>query len=1021
MTVNTTKGMLGARRPSFTLDDASRMAAEHFGIACEAITSLPSYADQNFLIRTRDARYVLKVAHAAVSVTDLELQQAALTYLAAKRADFARVLTTNSGSCTASVLATGGGKHHIWMLTYLEGSPLGTVRPQFPHLLYGLGVFLGGVDRDLAGFAHPHAARYCEWDLLQAATLRKYLPCISDENQRTLVAGALDRFESRVLPKLLGLRKSIIHNDANDYNVLVAGAGYNVRICGLLDFGDMVRAPLVCEVAIAATYVMLSKPDPVGAAVHVVRGYHKANPLLEVELELLHDLIIARLCSSVLVSAYRTRLEPENAYLRISEEPAWELLQRLCAGSRLFALYRFREACGLPVCPPAVRTIAWLKKNAGTFASVTQPDVRTVPPLVLDLSVGNPQFGMPVQDVSRVSRALFAQIRRAGARVGVGRYDEPRLVYTSAQFWHSNNEYDERRTIHLGIDLFQEAGTPVYAPLDGVVHRLQKREQPLDYGGLIILRHEVDDVSFYTLYGHLSHASVDALQIGTVVLKGQRFASFGHSAENGGWVPHLHFQVLGDLLEDQEVPVGVAPASQRAVWLGICPDPNLILGIPGRCFPPRSWAADQIGRLRKRHVGTNLSLSYRTPLHIVRGFRQHLYDTTGRAFLDAVNNVPHVGHCHPRVVRAAQRQQLVLNTNTRYLHEALVRYAQRLAAKLPDPLNVCFFVNSGSEANDLALRLAHAHTNARGMVVLEGAYHGHLSSLISISPYKFDGPGGKGAPSHVQIARVPDTYRGPYRGPDAARRYAESVGEAIQRLSMPLCAFICESMMGCGGQVEFPPGYLQAAYALVRQAGGVCIADEVQVGFGRVGSHFWGFETQGVIPDIIVLGKPMGNGHPLAGVVTTRAIADSFDNGMEFFSTCGGNPVSCAVGLAVLDVIEEECLQANALNTGRYLHARLKALQEMHPVVGSVRGRGLFLGMELVSDRNRREPAADQAAYVVNRMCERGVLISTDGPYGNVLKIKPPMVFVRDDADQLASTLEQVLAEDFVAGSYRFT
>ncbi len=1006
--------LLGSKAPTFEAHEAEHIAADHFGIVGIA-TALPSHVDQNFLIKARDARYVLKIANASADPAALDLQHTVLLYLAERRTEFAHLQMTRSGACTARVKAPGGSFHYVWMVTYLKGRTLGTVRPHMPHLLRGLGTLLGGLDRVLAGFAHPHAARYHAWDLRHAAGLRCYLPNINDEGRRAMVARALERFEGSILPQLLSLRQSIIHNDANDYNVLVTGAGYEAQVSGLVDFGDMVYTHLVCEVAIAATYVMLGKPDPVGVAAHVISGYHQAYPLQEVELELLYDLVIARLCSSVLVSAYRTTVEPENEYLRISEAPAWALLNRLYAGSRSLALYRFREACGLPVCPSTERAVAWLKEHAGEFAPVVQPDMRKVLPFVLDASVANPQMGMPMRDVHKASQALLARVGRAGAAVGVGQYDEPRLIYTAAQFRHPNNEFDERRTIHLGIDLFQEAGSPVFAPLDGVVHSLEKCAQPLDFGGLVILRHEVDDATFYTLYGHLSRASVDDLKKGSAVCKGQQLAKLGTPEENGGWVPHLHFQLFGDLLEEEGARMGVAPASQRAVWLGICPDPNLILGIPKQCFPPRAWEVDQIKRLRKQHLGGNLSLSYRTPLHIVRGIGRHLYDAAGRAYLDAVNNVPHVGHCHPAVVRAAQRQQPILSTNTRYLHAALVQYAQRIAGTMPDPLEVCFFVNSGSEANDLALRLAHAYTSAAGIVVLDGAYHGHLSSLIAISPYKFDGPGGEGAPHHVQMALTPDTYRGPHRGHDAWERYAESVREAVQNLGRPLCAFICESLLGCGGQIEFPPGYLKAAYDYVRQAGGLCIADEVQVGFGRVGSHFWGFETQGVVPDIVVLGKPIGNGHPLAGVVTTRTIADAFDNGMEFFSTFGGNPVSCAVGMAVLDVMEQEHLQENALRTGNYLRARLEALKELHPIVGDVRGRGLFLGVELVVDRVKRAPATGKAAYVANRMCDRGVLVSTDGPFRNVLKIKPPLVFTAADADLLVDTLRDILTEDYVA------
>jgi 4-aminobutyrate aminotransferase-like enzyme len=396
-----------------------------------------------------------------------------------------------------------------------------------------------------------------------------------------------------------------------------------------------------------------------------------------------------------------------------------------------------------------------------------------------------------------------------------------------------------------------------------------------------------------------------------------------------------------------------------------------------------------------------------------------LYDADGRTYLDAVNNVPHVGHCHPRVVDAGRRQMAVLNTNTRYLHERLVEYAERLCATLPDPLRVCYFVNSGSEANELALRLARCVTGSRETIVVDVAYHGNTNAAVEISPYKFDGPGGSGAPPHVHVVPTPDAYRGVYQehGEDAASRYASHVAATVDRLAADgrrPGAFIAESILSCAGQIVLPPGYLHAAYEAVREAGGLCIADEVQVGFGRVGSHFWAFETQGVVPDIVTMGKPIGNGHPLGAVVTTPEIARAFANGMEYFNTYGGNPVSCAVGLAVLDVVRDERLQDRARDVGAHLLAGLRALMSRHPLIGDVRGLGLFVGVELVRHRDTREPAGTEAGLVANRMRDRGVLVSTDGPFHNVLKIKPPLCFTAWDADHLVSTLDGILGEDYL-------
>jgi 4-aminobutyrate aminotransferase-like enzyme len=397
---------------------------------------------------------------------------------------------------------------------------------------------------------------------------------------------------------------------------------------------------------------------------------------------------------------------------------------------------------------------------------------------------------------------------------------------------------------------------------------------------------------------------------------------------------------------------------------------------------------------RQQLLSRNLSVAYENPVNIVRGSMQYLYDDEGRRYLDAYNNVAHVGHCHPKVVAAGQQQMQLLNTNTRYLGELVIRYAEDLTATLPDSLSVCFFVNSGSEANELAIRLARTHTKARDLIVLDHAYHGNTTTLIDISPYKHDGPGGEGPPSWVHKTPLPASDKD-------AQDVVDLIGER-------LCGFIAESMPSVAGQIVLPEGYLAKVYDAVRGAGGVCIADEVQTGYGRIGTHFYAFEKYGVVPDIVVLGKPIGNGHPIGAVITTRAIADSFDNGMEFFSTFGGNNVSCAIGLKVLEVVQEENLQAHALQVGERLLAGLRDLQQRHEIIADVRGSGLFLGVELVREHN---PATLEANRVVNQMREHGILLGTDGPFHNVLKIRPPMPFSETDADDLLTTLDIVLQD----------
>ena len=432
--------------------------------------------------------------------------------------------------------------------------------------------------------------------------------------------------------------------------------------------------------------------------------------------------------------------------------------------------------------------------------------------------------------------------------------------------------------------------------------------------------------------------------------------------------------------------------------------------------PDPAMTADEILAKRRARLGPSLSLSYRTPLHIVRGLGAYLYDADGRAYLDCVNNVAHVGHAHPRVVEAGVAQMRLLNTNTRYLHENVVRYAGRLTALLPAHLEVCFFTNSGSEANELALRLARAATGRPDVATVDVAYHGNTQRLVEISPYKFNGPGGDGRRDDVQVVPLPDPYRGAHRGngPDVGPAYLDEARAVLAERAAdghPAGALIAEAIPSVAGQIVPPPGWLTGLFDAARAVGAVPIADEVQVGFGRVGSAVWAFDAHGARPEIVTMGKPIGNGHPLGAVVTTRAIADAFDNGMEYFNTFGGNPVSAAIGLAVLDVAAEEELQEHARVTGERLLAGLRDVAGRHESIGDVRGTGLFVGFELVRDRTSREPDAALAAELVNRAVGRGVLLSTDGPDHNVIKIKPPMVFSAAEADRLVETVDTILRE----------
>jgi len=1006
-----------------TESEAVRLAREIFNLNVSA-KSLPGEYDDNFHLSSAGGReFVLKIMHPARERSFVEMQCQALQHLArrAPQLSLPRVCAMPNGDPFTLTTLSDGTKRIVWLLTYVSGTVLAKANPHAPELLRSLGQFLGQMDATLSDFSHPAAHRELKWDLGRAGWIRNYLQHISDPARRALVERFLRLYESEVVPALAALRRSVIYGDANDYNVLVSPPWPQPRkVISVIDFGDMHQGLTASEAAIAAAYAMLGKKDPLSAACAVIAGYHKSFPLNEAEMSLLYVLIGMRLAVSVTNSAHRKSLVPDDPYVTISEAPAWEALEKLAAVHPRFAHFAFRDACGLQAVPQTKKVQQWLMSNAGNAASILDADLRTTPSVVFDLSVGSTFLGADphAADPANLNEAIFRKMKTANAHVAIGRYNEARLLYTSPLFGASENPTDERRTIHLGMDLFAAPRTTIRAPLDGVVHAVAINTAPLDYGPLVILRHTTGDgLEFFTLYGHLARETFDLLQVGQRIARGQHLARIGNVDENGGWAPHLHFQITIDLLERGSDFPGVACASQRSVWTSLSPDPNLLLSIPAERFPRQEPDSAATISARRELLGKNLSVSYQQPLKIVRGWRQYLYDDTGRAFLDVYNNVPLVGHCHPRVVRAVQEQIALLNTNTRYLHDNVNDYAERFTRLLPEPLRVCYFVNSGSEANELALRLSRAHTGREDVIVLEHAYHGHTTALIDISPYKFDGPGGRGRKPWVHVAPIPDDFRGPYRRGDtgAGAKYAQHVAEILETMrteGRSIAAFIAETLPSVAGQIVFPTGYLAETYKHVRAAGGVCIADEVQVGFGRLGTHFWGFETQNVVPDIVVFGKPIGNAFPLAAVVTTPEIAASFNNGMEFFSTFGGNPVACAAGLAVLDVLEEEHLRGNALQVGRYLIARLTALQEKYALIGDVRGAGLFLGIDLVLDRETREPAAEQASYVVNRLRDRGILTGTDGPYHNVIKLRPPLIFSQADADLFVTSLDDVLNED---------
>ena len=1022
-------------KPKFTESEVSALLRQHYDFETSSIKELDGERDQNFLVQEEKSgsQFVLKIANPGVDLKLLQLQNEMLEFLncEANRADESTIFRfpetqTDTNRDTIVTYTTEAREYLIRLVNYLPGYPIAMVRPHDEAFLNRFGSCLGHLSSTLQDFENPTANREFDWDLSRAADVTDSILPLLDEQDLQLIEPYLSCHRERVLPNKSGLRKSVIHNDANDYNVI---GNWHDHSLSLIDFGDIVWSETVNELAIAGAYVMLSAKRPVESLAILSGAYHRRFELTETETESIFPLACMRLCVSICMSVRQSQ-QSNDPYLTISSSPARKLLAQLADTHPDLAIAQIRTACGLDYFSNSQRLKSFLASK--TFAHVMGESITEDNAEMLDLGVGtSPHQGLSnVSEMREFENSLCKRLKENGKKFAIGRYNEPRFCYLGDQF--KGRGPVGMRTVHIGMDVFAPAGTPVYCPLDGVVHSFQNNDLPFDYGPTIILEHSADELEkpFYTLYGHLSRDSLNELAVGNSIEAGEPFAKLGSVEENGNWPAHLHFQIIQTMLNTQGDFPGVANPDLRELWLDLCPDPNLVLKLDSEFLTEGQTeiSDSEILNSRRQRISPSLSISYHQPIQMVRGQGAYLIDAEGRSFLDMVNNVCHVGHANPAVVEAVAHQTSILNTNTRYLHRNLTRYAEKLCRTLPDHLEVCFFVNSGSEANDLALRLARNFTGRKDVICLDNAYHGHTASLIDISPYKFNSRGGTGCPPTTRVTSMPDVYRGKFQVKgdlnerhenrdllaDCAQEYLDDFQNLLQKMKaedqLP-AAIIAEPILSCGGQIVPPPGYLSGIFEKTRKAGGVCIADEVQIGFGRVGKSFWGFQLDGAVPDIVTMGKPIANGHPMGAIVTTREIADAFNNGMEYFNTFGGNPVSCAAGLAVLDYVEQNDLMRHAEKIGNHLLNGLRKLAKRCKHIGDVRGTGLFCGIEFVRVGENREPDPIAAKHVVNWLREVQILTSTDGPEENVIKLKPPLAIQASDIGYFLQQFELAIDE----------
>ena len=672
------------RRPDVTAMSLAPLLRQRWGLGGE-LRPLSGERDRNFLLTTDEGRHlVVKVASPDEPAERLAWEVRLLTWLTEVGGTQApRLVATPDGDAMFSA-GEGGHGLRVRVLEHIPGVVLADVRPWSPELLRDLGRRVGELDATLARSDEPPPARQAfVWALSEAGTvMERGLDLHGDPERRALVQGCLAAFREAE-PRWAELPLQVVHGDVNEHNVVVSrGDDGPRRVTGILDFGDAHEAPAVHDLAVTVAYATLRSADPLQAAAAVVAGYHAARPLSDAELDVIFPLWRARLGASVSIAAARRASDEDvDPYLLVSETPAWAGLRATSAVHPHLARDVLRHACGLEACPRSASVVAWIRKREDVAPVMDVPaDERAT--LVLDLSVGSPLLiGPDTDDTPAFTRRIFGEMRRRGATFAVGRYREPRGFYLTDAFSGRASEIPERRTVHMGIDLFDEPGAVVRAPLDGVVRSVRDNASRLDYGPTVILEHATPDGPFWTLYGHLERASVADLVAWTAVEAGEAFARVGPYPENGDWPPHLHFQIVTDLLgNDGDFP-GVAVPREMEVWSSISPDPNLLLRLPhATTYEPPS----ELFRRRARVLGPSLSLSYREPIHVRRGAAQYLYDVWGRQYLDCVNNVAHVGHEHPAVVAAGQGQMAVLNTNTRYMHEAVLEYAERLTDLFPD-------------------------------------------------------------------------------------------------------------------------------------------------------------------------------------------------------------------------------------------------------------------------------------------------------------------------------------------------
>ncbi|PXX08837.1 aminotransferase [Mycolicibacterium moriokaense] len=952
--------------PQVSEVQAEDILASHYGLRARA-TSLGSQQDKNFVVNGPDGEVVgvLKIANPAFNATEIEAQDLAADRIAEAEPTLrvaVGVPNLSGQKCTA-ITGLVDGTAYVRLLRYLPGGTLQDSGYLSPTAIAGLGEVAGRVSRALDGFSHPGLDRVLQWDLRYGTDIvAELISHVADPVQRARIEATARDAWTRIASLADDLPRQAVHLDMTDANVVVSRtAGGTPHPDGIIDFGDLSDSWAVSELAITASSVLGHPGTDPTSILPAVRAFHAIRPLTTVEVDAVWPLLVLRTAVLLVSGAQQAMLDPDNPYLTDQS-----------GGERRM----FEQAASIPidVMTEVIRADLGLASQPGPVTG-SLVDVDPASVVTLDLATTSDVYDFALSDNGSLKVGFEDELARAavqdGALLVVTQHGQARL---SRSLKLSQESPD---VVATGISLWAASSTPMVAPWDG-------------------------DVDGSTLRGaeyELTLAGVD-VQASGQVSAGQQLAE----APAGQWV-EVGVRPVGAPAAPLFVQSEIAPG-----WLALTRDPRPLLGLPAVEVPD---AGDLLSR-RDASFAPVQEFYYREPPQIERGMRHYLMSTAGRTYLDMVNNVTVLGHAHPRIADTAASQLRRLNTNSRFNYSAVVEFSERLAAMLPDPLNTVFLVNSGSEASDLAIRLATAATGRRDVVAVREAYHGWTFGTDAVSTSIADNPNALATrPDWVHTVESPNSFRGKYRGAEAAKYAGEAVRQIEQLVAdgRAPAAFICESVYGNAGGMALPDGYLQQVYAAVRAAGGLAISDEVQVGYGRLGHWFWGFMQQDAVPDIISIAKSTGNGYPLGAVITNRAVADGFRSQGYFFSSTGGSPLSCAIGMTVLDVLRDEGLQENAARVGAHLKARLQALHDKHPIIGTVHGVGLYLGVEMVRDRETLEPATEETSAICDRMLELGVVIQPTGDHQNILKTKPPLCIDVEAADFYADTLDRVLTE----------